>query len=70
MEEYQTMMDATEEIDKIEDILFHSSEDNSRIQAAVGLMDISNILDKRVNAVFGTQHQCVPQIYFIKQSLM
>ena len=59
-----------EDLDEVQSDLFKSSTDNTKVDTIVGLLDIQEYLEARVQELFADKLQCPDELQFLKFSLM
>ena len=64
------MNDIMEDLDEVQSDLFKSSTDNTKVDTIVGLLDIQEYLETRVQELFADKLQCPDELQFLKFSLM
>ena len=68
--EYETLKDAEAETDKIQRMLFHIKDVDTRLDVILALIDLNELLDIRIQDLFEEGYQCPAEIDFIKFNLM
>ena len=69
-EEYQTLKEVLEEIDKVQNILYHDNNDKAKLDTILGLIEVTQVLDSRVQELFEDGYHCPQEVDFIKMMLM
>jgi hypothetical protein len=70
-EEYQQTKEYLEKVDNvIQDNLFKSNDDGSKLDAILGFVDIQSMFDTRVKKLFENELTCGEEATFIKKTYM
>ena len=72
-EEYSYLNSINQQFHQIQTVLYHGhqgSEENSKLETILGLIDVNKILDDRLQVLFKAGYNCPEEIYFIKNLLM
>ena len=69
-EEYETLKEVLEEIDKTQNLLYHDSNDKAKLDTILGLIEVTQLLDSRVQELFEDGYHCPQEVDFIKSVLM
>ena len=69
-EEYNNLNNIIKQFHQIQIILYHGFSENSKLETILGLIDVNEILDDRLEVLFKDGYQCPEEIFFINNLLM
>ena len=68
--EFETLKAVAAEVDRLQSLLFHDGSDQTRLATVLGLIELTKVLDTRLQQLFRAGYRCPEEIHFIKFNLM